>query len=120
MAEEPRIYKHVDEKGKVTYSQTPPSNGAAAKKMDATPAYRGQGGYNIGSPYDDPRVYSQDYWQYRQNEALRQRQQQMEDARKKRLADLEAQCNRNRGTDCSNPDVLRYIESTNTPRVYRR
>jgi len=30
-------------------------------------------------------------------------------------AKLEAECNRNRGTDCGNPEVLRYIESTKIP-----
>jgi hypothetical protein len=121
MAEEHKIYKHVDEKGNVVYSELPPMSGKSAKKLDTQPAYRGQGGYSgSGSPYGDPRLPSQDYRQDQYRNAVQQRQQQMEDARSKRLAELEAECNRNRGTDCNNPDVLRYIESTKIPRPYRR
>jgi len=123
-AEEPRIYKHVDEKGNVVYSQTPPATGANVKKLDAQPAYRGLGGYSApGSPYYDTPGSSQDYGRDQYQNALQRRQQQMEDARSKRSAELEAECNRNRGTDCSNPDTLRYIESTKIPsgaKVIRR
>jgi hypothetical protein len=73
-----------------------------------------------GSPYDDPRVYSQDLRQEQQQKALQQRQRQMEDARHKRLAELETECNRNRGTDCNDPEALRYIESTKIPQRYPR
>ena len=119
IADEPRIYKHVDEKGNVVYSQTPPVSGATVKKLDSQPAYRGQGGYSgSGSPHGNPRISSQDYRQDQYKNAMQQRQQQMDDAKNKRLAELEAECNRNRGTDCGNPEVLRYIESTKIPRPY--
>ena len=117
LAEETKIYKHVAEKGNVVYSQTPPMTGASAKKLNIQPAYRGQGGYSSSvAPYDDPGVYSQDYRQDQYKKTMAQRQQQMDDARKQRLAELEAECNRNRGADCSNPEVLRYNESTKIPR----
>lgn len=117
VAEDPKIYKHVDETGKVTYSQTPPATGASVKKLNLQPAYRGQGGYSSSvSPYDDPGIYSQNYRQDQYKKAMAQRQEQMESARKKRLAELEAECNRNRGVDCSNPETLRYNESTKIPR----
>lgn len=116
MAEERRIYKQVDEKGNVVYSQVPPAAGANVKKLDTQPAYRGQGGNVMsGSPHIDPRAASQDYRQDQYNQALQQRQKQMEEARNKRLAELEAECHRDRGTDCSNPEVLRYNESTKIP-----
>jgi hypothetical protein len=120
-AEERKIYKHVDEKGNVVYSQLPPTSGTVVKKLDMQPAYRGRGG-NIasGSPYDDPRSYSHDYIQDQNKKALQQRQGQTEAARNKRLAELEAECTRNRGTDCNNPEALRYIESTKIPRPYPR
>lgn len=121
MAEERRIYKHVDEKGNVVYSQLPPITSKEVKKLDTQPAYSGRGGNNVpASRSDDPRVYSQDYRQDQIRKTLQQRQQQMEDSRNKRIAELEAECNRNRGTDCHNPDVLRYIESTKIPRTYSR
>ena len=118
-AEERKIYKHVDEKGIVTYSEVPPTSGTNVKKLDIKPAYRGQGG-NIspGYPYGDPRFSSPDYNRDQYNRALQQRQQQMDAARQKRIEELEAECNRNRGTDCGNPDTLRYIESTRIPRRY--
>ena len=120
-AEDRKIYKYIDEKGNVVYSQSPPVSGAKAQTLDAAPAYSGRGGNDrSASPYDNPRVYSQDNLQEQRREAAEQRRQQMEDARKKRLAELEAECNRNRGTDCSNPETLRYIESTRIPRPYRR
>jgi len=115
-AEEPKIYKHVDEKGNVVYSQTPPATGKSVKKLDAQPAYRGLGGYGApGSPYYDSSGYTQDYRYDQYRNAVQQRQQQVEDARNRRNAELEAECNRNRGTDCSNPETLRYIDSTKIP-----
>jgi hypothetical protein len=121
VAEESKIYKHVDEMGNVSYSQVPPTTGGTVRKLDAQPAYRGLGGYSgSGSPYDDPRISSEDHRQDEYKSAVQRRQQQMDDATTKRLAELEAECNRNRGTDCKNPDTLRYIDSTKIPRVYRR
>jgi hypothetical protein len=121
MAEERKIYKHVDEKGNIVYSQLPPMNGASAEKLKTQPAYVGKGDNSVPfSRYDDPRSYSQDYRQDQIKKTLQQRQQQTEDARSKRLAELEAECNRNRGTDCNNPEVLRYIDSTKIPRSYHR
>ena len=120
MAEERKIYKHVDEKGNIVYSQVPPTTGANVKKLDTQPAYRGQGGNVMsGSQYNDPRFPSQDYRQDQYNQSLTQRQKQMEEARNKRLAELEAECNRDRGTDCGNPEVLRYNDSTKIPRRTR-
>jgi hypothetical protein len=121
MAEERKIYKHVDEKGSVVYSQTPPMSGASVKKLEMRPAYSGQGGYSIPVfPYDDSRSYMDFYRQDQYRQAMQQRQQQMDDARRQRLTELEAECTRNRGTDCGNPEALRYIESTKVPWPYHR
>jgi len=121
IAEEGKIYKHVDEKGSVVYSQVPPTTGKVLKKLDSKPAYTGLGGYGPPVwPYGDTRGYSEYYGQDPYRGILQQRQQQMDAARSKRLAELEAECNRNRGTDCKDPEALRYIESTKIPRMYRR
>lgn len=123
MAEERKIYKYVDEKGKVVYSQVPPTTGAKDGKIDTVPvpAYKGHGGYSASvSPYDNPGIYSQDDLRYQYNQALRQRQQQIEGARKNRLAELQAECERQRQPDCNDPAALRYLESTQIPRGYRR
>jgi hypothetical protein len=121
MAQGNKLYKYVDEKGNVVYSQTPPMSGAKAQKLDPRPAYSGRGGNTSSySPYDHPGTYSGDSAQQRREEAMRKRQEQQEEARQKRLAELEAECNRNRGTDCKNPETLRYQESTRIPGGMRR
>ena len=52
-AAERTAYKHVDEKGNVTYSQTPPADGREARRIDVSPANAGRGGYvpERNSPY---------------------------------------------------------------------
>lgn len=120
VAAERKAYKYVDEKGNVVYSQTPPADGKEAKKVDISPAHRGQGGYSGREPYVSPDSYSTydrrqellDERKRRQEEGLRRR----EELRQKRLAQMEEECIRNRGTDCKNPATLRYQESQNIPR----
>ena len=115
-AQSNKLYKYVDEKGNVVYSQTPPMSGAKSQKLDARPAYSGRGGNsNSYSPYDNPGVYSNDDARFRNEQAARKYQEQQEEARQKRLADLEARCNRNREVNCKDPETLRYMESTQIP-----
>jgi hypothetical protein len=111
-----KIYKYVDEKGNVVYSQTPPPGGQKAQKLDSKPAYSGRGGDGASrSPYDNPGFYSNDDARWRYEDAMRKQQEAQEQAQQKRQADLEARCNRNRGTDCNDPETLRYMESTQVP-----
>ena len=113
-AQERKAYKYVDEKGNVVYSQTPPPAGKDAKQVNIAPAHRGSGGSTSSSPYDDPRRYSnerQDHYADR----IREQQKKAEEARLKRLAELEAECNRNRGADCKNPETLRLLEANQLP-----
>jgi hypothetical protein len=112
-AQERKAYKYVDEKGNVVYSQNPPS-GKDAKQIGIAPAHRGAGGSTTRGPYDDPNRYSSDR-QDQYSNALRERQKAAEEAERKRLADLEAECNRNRGADCKNPETLRLLESNQMP-----
>ena len=115
LAQERKVYKYVDEKGNVVYSQIPPLDASKARKIDATPANSGRGvNKSSASPYGSPRVY-RGTGQQSYGDPARELQQQ-EEARKNRLAELEAQCNRNRGTDCKSPETLRYLESTQIPR----
>lgn len=108
-----KVYKHVDKSGKVTYSQTPPADGKPAEKMDVKPAARGhagsydaqhqfyeRGNYGYQEPYRPPVISTQ-----RPLTVQEQRQ-----------AALQAECERNRGTDCSNPATLQYLDSTSIPR----
>lgn len=111
-AQEPRkAYRHVDAAGNVTYSQTPPGDGKDAKKVDISPAQRGRGGYvgDAYSPYDDPRYYAGQGSHHSHAAARRQ-------AHEQRWAEVRAQCQRQRGTDCDNPATLQYMESTRYPR----
>jgi hypothetical protein len=113
-AQERKAYKYVDEKGNVVYSQTPPPAGKDAKQVNIAPAHRGSGGSTSTTPYDDPRRYSNER-QDQYADRMREREKQAEEARRKRLAELEAECNRNRGADCKNPETLRLMESNQKP-----
>ena len=92
-AEDRTIYKHVDEKGSVVYSQTPPMSGASVKQLSPEPAYRGRGGYYgmSASAYGDARSYMDFYRQDQYRQAAQQRQQQINNANNNRLAELEAE-----------------------------
>ena len=122
VAQDRKVYKYLDENGKAVYSQVPPASAAKGVTTITTePAYRGRGGYSPPvSPLDNPQNYSRDEQRYRAASALRQRQEQAEQARNKHLADLKAECNAQRQVDCNDPATLRYIESTRMPRGYRR
>lgn len=115
LAQQRSAYKYVDEQGNVVYSQTPPVEAKEARKVDISPAHRGREGYAPGVPVPREPDY-RTRGSYGAGPDPRSAQQQREEAAKKRLAELEAECNRNRGTECSNPDTLRYMESTAIPR----
>jgi hypothetical protein len=118
VAAETRIYKYVDENGKVVYSQTRPSNGAPAQRVEASPAYRGRGGDNAyPTASDNPAYYAGDDARYRAQQAAHERQRRREEAAARHEADLKARCNRGRGADCDDPRALRYMESTDIPRT---
>ncbi len=105
-----KAYKQVDEKGNVTYSQTPPVQGKEAKKVDISPAQAGRGG-PAGSTdtYRIQRTYSYD----QSNQQAYQKQR--EEAEQKRMAELKAECNRDRGTNCNDPEALRLMEAQRIP-----
>jgi hypothetical protein len=108
-AQERKAYRHVDAAGNVSYSQTPPVDGKAAKQVDIAPAQRGRSGYPA---YDTPRYYSSQP-SYDRYAAARQSAQT---ARDQRLAGVKAECERQRGVDCNNPATIQYLDSTSIPR----
>jgi hypothetical protein len=112
-AQERKAYRYVDEQGRVVYSQTPPA-GKSAKQVDIAPAYRGSGGNTSPLQYDDPRRYST-MGDDRYAQSVREQQRKAEEAKLQRIAELEAECVRNRGVDCKNPETLRLIESNRIP-----
>ena len=107
-----KAYKYVDEKGNVTYSQVPPIAKDAAK-VDITPAHKGSGG--AIQPHYYPHGYSEGA-HYR-NDVRANANRAREEAQQKRIATLEAECNRSRGSDCKDPRTLRYLEQQNVARA---
>ena len=113
-----KVYKHVDEKGNVTYSQTPPSNDAKAIKV---PPPRSS---NL-SPYaieEERRVARQAEMEDRRREYERRQQEQqeaMQEARRKQIEALRSECVRNRGTDCNDPATIARMEAERGPSQYR-
>lgn len=109
--QERKAYKHVDKAGNITYSQTPPVDGKEAKKVDIAPAQQGRGGNAGGySPYDG-RSQSNSYANSGNRSTPRQ-----PTAQEQRMAALQTECLRQRGTDCDNPATLQYMDSTSIPR----
>lgn len=110
-----KVYKIVDEKGNVSYSQSPPP---AAKKVEAinvAPANSSEG-RNRTSP-DLARQRNNQYEAYNEQrmEAMRTQQKAREDAERARMDSLRAECNRNRGSDCDSPETLRLLEAQRQP-----
>jgi len=109
---DPQVYKHVDANGNVTYSGVPPSDKGETKQIDVSPSYSSSGGYPVFEPIIIPHYSSNE----RNLEAFEERQRLQDEARQKRLDELKAECNRNNGTNCNDPEALRYLESTKIPR----
>lgn len=118
-ASERKAYKIVDEKGNVTYSQTPPTQAKSVQRIDISPANAGRGG-NTGSR-DIGSQRSSNYSDQR-NQMMYSQKQKREEAEQQRINNLKAECTRNRGADCDNPETLRLIESQKIPggRYYAR
>jgi hypothetical protein len=110
-AAERKVYKHVDEHGNVTYSQTPPV-AKDAKAMDIAPAHQGRGGY----PASAPPMRGRSYEIERRRQAELDYQRRQNDVREEKTRELKAECVRQRGTDCDNPATLRYLDAQNIPR----
>jgi len=109
-------YKHVDADGRVTYSQTPPEKDA--RKL-ALPPPR-QGAYP--SPDYEREAMRRQAAEDRRLEyerRMRERQEMLEEARKRRIEELRSDCLRNRGTDCNDPETIKRMETERGPSQYR-
>ena len=114
-AEDRRAYRHVDNEGRVTYSQTPPVNGRPAQEVNIRPAQSGRGG--VVMPYNEYLPGSAFYGQRAQWQSPRYSNAAVNNnAREQQLAALKAQCVSNRGTDCNNPQALQYLQASQLPR----
>jgi hypothetical protein len=111
-----QAYKHVDEHGNVTYSQTPPSKDA--KPIDLPPP---RPVVPAGPDYERQVLRRQAAEDRRLEREQRRREQQeaMEAARRERADALRAECWRNRGTDCDDPETIRRMEAERGPSRYR-
>jgi len=113
-----KVYKHVDEKGNVTYSQTPPANDAKTVRTPPPRTYP-------NNPYaleEERRAERQARMDERQRDHERRQQEQqeaMQEARRKHVAALRAECERNRGTDCNDPATIARMEAERGPSQYR-
>jgi hypothetical protein len=109
-----KAYKHVDEKGNVTYSQTPPTEAKKVQQVDISPAQAGRGGHPMPGSRDIQIQRSRSY-QDERTRSYEAFQQQQKEAEQKRLAALKAECTRNRGADCDNPQTLQDMEAQRRP-----
>ncbi|MCW5604054.1 MAG: DUF4124 domain-containing protein [Burkholderiales bacterium] len=112
-ASERKAYKIIDEKGNVTYSQTPPTQAKSVQKVDISPANSGRGG-NIENR-DLLRQQQSSNHADQRNRTIYSQQRKREEAEQQRITNLKAECNRNRGADCENPETLRLIEAQKIP-----
>jgi hypothetical protein len=88
--------------------------------MDISPASSGRGGYTGGGVGGTNPYYQQPYSNQQYQRALQEQQKKREEAEQKRLAELKAECARNRGTDCNDPEALRRMEAQTIPGGGRR
>lgn len=114
-----QAYKHVDEQGNVTYSQTPPAKDAQAIRLPPPqPAVPHASHEELRQmrrqARQDEHLQRQDYERH-----ARERQAALEEARKKRYESLRAECVRNRGTDCDDPATIARMQAERGPSQYR-
>lgn len=113
-AAERQAYKIVDEKGNVTYSQTPPPPTKKVEKIDISPANSGRGGNTVSNDLRQRQSGQADYIEQR-NQAMQMEQKRRQDAERQRIESLRGECAKNRGADCDNPETLRLIEAQRIP-----
>lgn len=113
-ASERKAYKIVDEKGNVTYSQTPPPQTKKVEKIDISPANSGRGGNTVSNDLRQRNAGQSEYIEQR-NEAMQLEQKRRQDAERQRIDSLRSECVKNRGSDCDNPETLRLIEAQRIP-----
>lgn len=114
-----KVYKHVDDKGNVTYSQTPPANDA--KTVNVPPPRR--------LPMNASQLRNEELRAEQQAERERRRldferrqaeqREAQQEARKQRMEALRAECQRDRGTDCNDPAAMARMEAERGPNQYR-
>lgn len=117
-AQAQKVYKHVDEKGNVTYSQTAPAGDAKAisvpppRKVPPPSRYRGD---EVHAERQAERERLRLEHERRQEE----RREAMQEAQRKEQDALRAECARNRGTDCNDPATLARMKAERGPSQYR-
>lgn len=116
-----KVYKHVDEKGNVTYSQTPPGGDATTVKVPPPRKVNS----SSGSSYQRSEEFRAEQRAERERRRLEFEQRQLEqreaqqEAERKRIEALRTECQRNRGTDCNDPATLARMEAERGSNQYR-
>lgn len=114
-----KVYKHVDDKGNVTYSQTPPGSDATTVKVPPPRKV------NSGSSHQRTEEMRAEQRAERERRRVEFEQRQAEqrearqEAERKRIEALRAECQRNRGTDCNDPATLARMEAERGSSQYR-
>jgi len=116
-----KVYKHVDDKGNITYSQTPPANDAKTVRV---PAPRNSSNHpsNAYLNEEERRAERRARMDEQQRDYERRHQEQQEaikEARRKHVETLRSECERNRGTDCNDPATIARMEAERGPSPYR-
>jgi len=114
-----QAYKHVDDQGNVTYSQTPPAKDTQAIRLPPPqPAVAHASNEELRQmrrqAREEARHRREDHERY-----ARERQALLEEARKQRYESLRAECVRNRGTDCDDPATIARMQAERGPSQYR-
>jgi hypothetical protein len=112
-----QAYKHVDEKGRVTYSQVPPDKDA--KKIALPPPRRTTPPADVDYEREALRRQATEDRRRDHERQMRERQEAVEEAKRRRVDELRADCVRNRGTDCNDSETIRRMEAERGPSQYR-
>ena len=109
------VFKCKGARGEVVYSQTPCTEPVTQEVMKVAPAMRG--GYPDYPTHGSTRYPQEVHLQRSTNRARTEYESRMAEARENQRQRVIAECERNRGVDCSREETIRYNESTAIPRT---
>lgn len=114
-----KVYKHVDEKGNVTYSQTPPAKDATTVNVPPPRRAQPSSSYERNEEMRAQRQAEQERRRLEYERRQAEEREARQEAEKKRMDALRSECLRNRGTDCNDPAALARMEAERGPNQYR-
>jgi hypothetical protein len=114
IAQASAVFKCKGARGEVVYSQTPCAEPVTQEMMKVAPAMRG--GYPDYPTHGSARYPQEVHVQRSANRTQSEYESRMAEARAQQRQRVIAECERNRGVDCSREETIRYNESTAIPR----